>query len=107
MASHDLFIHILQGCLTHCRLYGVKIYVNIGWGHGLLPDGVKIYVNIGWGHGLLPDGTKPWPQPMLTYCHLDIQDAMKFCSSGTSKATLKNKGKTDWDPFYKLNMDYI
>ena len=26
-----------------------------------------IYVNIGSGDGLLPDGTKPLPEPMLTY----------------------------------------
>ena len=29
------------------------------WGH--------IWVNIGSGIGLLPDGTKPLPKPMLTY----------------------------------------
>ena len=27
----------------------------------------EIYVNIGTGNGLLPDGTKPLPEPMLTY----------------------------------------
>ena len=27
----------------------------------------KIWVNIGSGNGLLPDGTKPLPEPMLTY----------------------------------------
>ena len=26
-----------------------------------------IWVNIGLGNGLLPDGTKPLPEPMLTY----------------------------------------
>ena len=26
-----------------------------------------IWVNIGSGNGLLPDGTKPLPEPMLTY----------------------------------------
>ena len=26
----------------------------------------EIWVNIGSGHGLLPDGTKPLPEPMLT-----------------------------------------
>ena len=25
-----------------------------------------VYVNIGAGNGLLPDGTKPLPEPMLT-----------------------------------------
>ena len=28
---------------------------------------VVIWVNIGSGNGLLPDGTKPLPEPMLTY----------------------------------------
>ena len=27
----------------------------------------EIWVNIGLGNGLLPDGTKPLPKPMLTY----------------------------------------
>ena len=29
----------------------------------------QIWVNIGSGNGLLPDGTKPLPEPMLTYNH--------------------------------------
>ena len=29
--------------------------------------GRQIWVNIGWGNGLLLDGTKPLPQPMWTY----------------------------------------
>ena len=28
-----------------------------------------IWVNIGSGNGLLPDGTKPLPEPTLTYHH--------------------------------------
>ena len=39
--------------LTHCGL--------------LTPYVDKIWVNIGSGNGLLPDGTKPLPEPMLTY----------------------------------------
>ena len=27
----------------------------------------EIWINIGSGNGLLPDGTKPLPEPMLTY----------------------------------------
>ena len=27
----------------------------------------EIWVNIGSGNGLLPDGTKPLPEPVLTY----------------------------------------
>ena len=36
------------------------------WGL-VMPYGAKIWVNIGSGNGLLPDGTKPLPEPMLTY----------------------------------------
>ena len=28
---------------------------------------IDIWVNIGSGNGLLPDGTKPLPEPMLAY----------------------------------------
>ena len=31
----------------------------------------KIWVNIGSGNGLVPDGTKPLPEPMLTYHQSD------------------------------------
>ena len=40
--------------------------------NSLRPSGViwrQIWVNIGSGNGLLPDGTKPLPEPMLTYQH--------------------------------------
>ena len=37
-----------------------EIWVNIGSGNGLLPDGNE-------PNGMLPDGTKPLPEPMLTY----------------------------------------
>ena len=30
----------------------------------------EIWVNIGSGNGLLPDGTKPFPKPVLTDHHL-------------------------------------
>ena len=30
----------------------------------------EIWVNIGSGNGLLPDGTKPLPEPMLTYLQI-------------------------------------
>ena len=32
----------------------------------------QIYVNIGSGVGLLPDGTKPLPEPMLTNDQLGV-----------------------------------
>ena len=32
----------------------------------------EIWVNIGSGNGLLPDGTKPLPEPMLTYHHWSL-----------------------------------
>ena len=34
----------------------------------------EIWVNIGSGNGLLPDGTKPLPEPMLTDHHLKSSD---------------------------------
>ena len=44
------------------------------WVNSLLPSDNKwcnmateIWVNIGSGNGLAPDGTKPLPEPMLTY----------------------------------------
>ena len=40
--------------LTHCDL--------------MTPYG-DMWVNIGSGNGLLPDGNKPLPEPMLTYRH--------------------------------------
>ena len=33
----------------------------------MAPFGDKIWVNIGSGNGLLPDGIKPLPKQMLTY----------------------------------------
>ena len=49
----------------------------------------KIWVNIGSGNGLLPDGTEPLPEPMLTYhysaiyvCDIgDIYCTIKYCSA--------------------------
>ena len=32
----------------------------------------KIWVNVGSGSGLLPDGTKPLPEPMLTIFISDV-----------------------------------
>ena len=37
------------------------------WGL-VMPYGDMVWVNIGPGNGLLPDGTNPLPEPMLT-CH--------------------------------------
>ena len=34
--------------------------------HWWLPMTTEIWVNIGSGNGLVPDGTKPLPEPMLT-----------------------------------------
>ena len=39
--------------LTHCGL--------------VTPYGDRVWVNIGPGNGLLPDGTKPLPEPILIY----------------------------------------
>ena len=43
--------------LTHCGL--------------VTPCGTKIWVSIGAGNGLVPDGTKPLPEPMLICDHWD------------------------------------
>ena len=42
-----------------------KNYSEANWRHMV----TEIWVNIGPGNGLLPNGTKPLPEPMLTYHH--------------------------------------
>ena len=50
-----------------------------------------IWVNIGSGNGLLPDGTKPLPEPMLTYHQYGpvsfflSEDLIKRSSEGTNQ----------------------
>ena len=44
-------------------LFGICILTHCGQGHHMATE---IWVNIGSGNGLLPDGTKPLPEPMLT-----------------------------------------
>ena len=41
----------------------------------------EIWVNIGSGNGLLPDGTKPLPEPMLTYHQQDSVEITNFTAS--------------------------
>ena len=41
----------------------------------------EIWVNIGSGNGLLPDGTKPLPEPMLTDHHLKTSDIHSWAIS--------------------------
>ena len=38
----------------------------------------KIWVNIGWGNGLLPGSTKPLAEPMLAYHHRASLSYNKF-----------------------------
>ena len=46
-----------------CHLASMSWLIVAQWCHMV----TKIWVNIGSGNGLLPDGTKPLPEPMLTY----------------------------------------
>ena len=46
--------------------HGDNFFLMGKWHHMV----TKIWVNIGSGNGLLPDGTKPLPEPMLTDHHL-------------------------------------
>ena len=46
-----------------------------------------IWINIGSGNGLLPDGTKPLPEPMLTY-HLRVV-SQKIPQPSVIKISLK------------------
>ena len=50
----------------------------------------KIWVNIGSGNGLLPDGTKPLPEPMLTY-HQSGQVAFIFKCNFTRATSAINR----------------
>ena len=53
---------------------------------------IEICVNIGSGHGLLPDGTKPLPEPMLTYHHWDsLTISLEVLKISICKMNLKNK----------------
>ena len=38
----------------------------------------QIWVNIGSGNGLLPDGTKPLPEPMLTHQWVPVPVGIKL-----------------------------
>ena len=53
-----------------CPLCGKKLKTtNVSSVNSLRPSDAiwwQIWVNIGSGNGLLPDGTKPLPEPMLT-----------------------------------------
>ena len=53
---------------------------------------MKIWVNIGSGNGLLPDGTKPLPERMLTYHQQGLVNTM-----GLYKLT------GHWEIWMKLN----
>ena len=49
----------------------LKVYCQRNAINSLGPSDIymatEIWVNIGSGNGLVPDGTKPLPEPMLTY----------------------------------------
>ena len=42
----------------------------------------EIWVNIGSGNGLLPDGTEPVPEPLLNFCGIRLR-AMKMSTEAT------------------------
>ena len=44
-----------------------SLFFNSLWPNDSRHMGKEIWVNIGSGNGLLPDGTKPVPEPMLIY----------------------------------------
>ena len=45
-------------------LYKWDVWLIVAWWRHMATE---IWVNIGSGNGLSPDGTKPLPEPMLTY----------------------------------------
>ena len=47
---------VMSGCVIKIKAYGKRD----------CHMAAEIWVNIGSGNGLLPDGTKPLPEPMLT-----------------------------------------
>ena len=53
-------------CVPFCKLYKAGL-THCGLGTTNCNMGTYIWVNIGSGDGLLPDGTKPLPEPMLKF----------------------------------------
>ena len=72
MDSQKKTLHILRSWASYrafiaCILeetHGVMSKTTVAWWHH---RATEIWVNIGSGNGLLPDGTKPLPEPMLIY----------------------------------------
>ena len=54
----------------------------------------RIFVNIGSGNGLLPDGTKPLPEPKLTF--VDIRQACFTRIAAIAKLPLFQRGNPGW-----------
>ena len=60
----DSYLHMhTQACIQY--MTGNMHMVRASLCCDLVPM-TEIWVNIGSGNGLLPDGTKPLPEPMLT-----------------------------------------
>ena len=55
-------IFVVSTKMLHCISPWNQLIVAY-WCHMV----TQIWVNIGSGNGLLPDGSKPLPEPMLTY----------------------------------------
>ena len=48
----------------------------------------EIWVNIGSGNGLLPDGTKPLPDPMLTSYYAILWHSLESNMKKSTEATI-------------------
>ena len=59
-----------------------------------------IWVSIGSGNGLLPDGTKPLPEPLLTLCQSGPVVSPEGCSTGN------NPGSSHWDVFQNRTIKF-
>ena len=52
-------------------LFSIRMAVYIKY-YGLATSKAYIWINMGSGNGMLPDGTKPFLEPMLTYPELTL-----------------------------------
>ena len=77
LQTHSL---VLQLFISSGGWYHIK--QDVFWEyHCLTHCGLVIWINIGSGNGLLPDGTKPLPELMLTYHQWGV---VAFAAKGNS-----------------------
>ena len=81
------FCEELFGRVESC--IGDKVSLNSLWPSDAIWR--EIWVNIGSGNGLLPNGTKPLPEPMLTYNQWDSpgRNFMRDVPTILTKTSLK------------------